>query len=1412
MALTGADALYEDVALQAGQAPDSSAGSDYERPEKCKKSKQSAVEGQGVAPARSSQNADGRKDGGSDEVDCVGDRVYKQLSQREHVLARPAMYVGSMIVATRQVLVFSQTASVVRGEEISVTLSPALLKLFDEAIVNAMDAAAKVIKVTVLDNGQMSVENDGATVPVVHFEDTTEYIPTVVFSSFLSGSNFDDDEDRFTGGCHGVGIKATNTWSSEFHVTIVDNATKKIFKQRFHDNMSRLDEPVIAPLRGARSRSSTTVTWMPDYERLGMGSVLSEGLHPHLKKAIEARVFEACVCTPPEVVVSLNGTKLCLKNPAAMLSALGCSAPFAKDTVEQDGRAVWQIVVAAAPAGEVGRVAAFVNGVACPLGSHVNLAMNRILDIVMGKLRKRKGATVLDGAKRPVRAKEAVSVVLVARISKPRFREQSKETLDTPASQFGFVWEPSDAFRSAVERSDVVARIKDMVEASEERSVARQTGAARRVNTSLFKGYDAARLAGKGGEECVLIITEGESAKTLAVAGVSSLGRDKYGIYPLRGKPLNVRKSGEKKCALNRELSELSAIIGLERERTYDAAAVRKLRYQKLAIFADQDHDGSHIVGLVLSWLSTHYPSLVRYRGDGADDFLIRIVTPYIKATHPVSRVPVSFFSDVEFERWRAREAGGQVVKYKVYKGLGTSTAREAIDYFSRWDEHVIRIRHEGDACEQKLDLFFNDKCANDRKLFLSSQYDEASFVDYAQDATTIGAFLRDEMSHFSFADVKRSIPSVVDGWKPVQRKVLYTFLTKRFTKEQKVFQAAAAAAHFTAYHHGSASMSGAVVGMAQDHAGTNNIACLVPQGSFGSRMDKPSVHAQDRYIDTFLDPICESIFPPDDVCVLDMMEDEGGTVEPLHYVPVVPMVLVNGSFGIATGWMSYVPNFNPRDVSRACRAIAEGDCGVSLRLKPWYMHHDGEVEVAEDKTCRTRRDTTPPRGADGVDNGAGDGMDDGADEGMDDAADENEEMQDEAIALPCDGRSLATASPSPCKSEDKCCITFYGAADLIQERPLHASAGHAFGLKWEDVAVKEGQHVAALPLLARELRKRVDFTAQELVAFGVGGDAGIALSSGTVVISGAVRYSPCLCVCVTELPVGHWSNDYVSWVKDHFLSAQYDTSTEKTRARFAFDVDNLCTMYSVCVRIWVHRESVAALGGFDKARALLKLSEVKRTNNMYLFDARSRLRRFDTTEDILQEHARERLACYERRRLHQIAAAEEDMLHLGEKLRYTSMIRSGAIDFRLRNEAKEQILTANEFQARDGGFKYLTNMSIASLGDDAAERMEKQILDFRTKIDVLRSSTPNRMWTDELDKFDAAYAAYVEAKLEIRRQVESAAPIAPGAASKKKKRKRPVPVQKACSEIRDGERTESVEIAQSAASAVSSSDARANE
>jgi len=445
-------------------------------------------------------------------------------------------------------------------------------------------------------------------------------------------------------------------------------------------------------------------------------------------------------------------------------------------------------------------------------------------------------------------------------------------------------------------------------------------------------------------KECTLILTEGDSAATSAISGLKEVGRERWGVFPLRGKLLNVRDITPQKFNANEELTAIKKILGLEQGRAYKDAS--ELRYGRVMIMADQDHDGSHIKGLVMNLFHAEWPGLMR------SGFLCTLLTPILKASK--GKTVMSFYSLPEFQQWKETLGNGlSGWKVKYYKGLGTSTPAEAREWFR--DLHEIAYEWD-EKTDDSIQLSFNKKLADDRKRWLS-RYDPTLMMIPVENKATYSMFVHNELIHFSNADNIRSIPHVMDGFKPSQRKILYSCLKRNLREEIRVAQLAGYVSEHAAYHHGEASLNSTIVAMAQNFVGSNNINLLRPVGQFGSRLAGGKDAASPRYIHTFLEDIVGKLFRKEDNGLLKYLDDDGDIVEPEYYLPVIPLLAVNGSVGIGTGYSTDIPPYKPDDIISLLRHRLRGtlDTLGGRPLDPWWFGFRGKTVRKDDQTWVTK-------------------------------------------------------------------------------------------------------------------------------------------------------------------------------------------------------------------------------------------------------------------------------------------------------------------------------------------------------------------------------------------------------------------------------------------------------------------------
>jgi DNA topoisomerase-2 len=833
---------------------------------------------------------------------------YERLSHVEHILKRPDTYVGSLHPEPASYWV--RDGDHFRIHQLSV--APGLVKIFDEVLVNAIDQYSmhpkKVTKIEVMTGKDfIFVRNTGVSIPIKKHE--TEkgpdgkpiWIPELIFGHLLTSSNYNDEEQRVTGGRNGYGAKLANVFSSKFNIQISDG--KKVYWQDWSDNMSKVQPPTI-PTPAEKTEPYVAITFWPDWKRFGGPGDFA--------KLVEKRTWDAAMwCSKAEVYLNQKLIKVpSLEEYAKMHMG---EVPVARMHTEN-----FDIVVGHSTSGAF-QQCSWVNGICTTKGgTHVD----KVVKVILDELQKDKRVTV-----KPAQIKASLFVFVRAVVVNPTFSSQTKAEC---TSKITDAIEPKPKFIKDILSSGVLDDLVALGAAKIDKELKKTDGTKKSRITGVPKLDDANWAGTHRSTECTLIITEGDSAKALAIAGLSVVGRDKFGVFPLRGKPRNVRDATIKQVTENEEFSNLKKILGLQHGKVYNS--LRDLRYGRLMIMTDADLDGSHIKGLVLNMIHVYWPQLI---GLG---FVVSMVTPVIKAGK------TWFFTE---EAFREASASGPV---KYYKGLGTSTSAEAKEYFKQIDKLTVGFGTDP-LLTESMTLAFSKAQADDRKEWLAKHMAAPpKGIPYGSvKMLSVTDFIHRDMANFSAEDIKRSIPHVADGLKPSQRKVIYACLKKNLMSDMKVAQLAGYVAEQTAYHHGEASLQGTIVNLAQNFVGANNLNLLEPSGQFGTRLAGGKDAASSRYIFTRLAPWTKNIFDPNDNAVLKYVVDDGQQVEPEFYVPVVPMILMNGAEGIGTGFSCYVPPFDPEAIKH--NILCALDQVPMVPMKPFFKGFKGKMTKTKDHT-----------------------------------------------------------------------------------------------------------------------------------------------------------------------------------------------------------------------------------------------------------------------------------------------------------------------------------------------------------------------------------------------------------------------------------------------------------------------------
>jgi DNA topoisomerase-2 len=848
-------------------------------------------------------------------------KQYRKHTHREHILNLPDTYIGSIENSVEEQFVVKDETFELKAIS---PFNPGFYKLFDELLVNAHDHVVRLrqrnsdnpvkkIEVEVEDNSIITIRNDGESIDVEKHPEYNVYIPQLIFGELLTSTNYDKDEKKLVGGKNGYGVKLVNIFAKKLVITIVDGKRNLKYTQTFEDNMSKVHEPVVKP---SKVKPYVEVSWTPDFAKFGWKE---KKIPTDLLEVIHRRVLDTAMTVGKDVKVSWCGTPIKFRD-------LGVYASWylPKDTtiitdVPQVG---WQLAVSDNSFDRAFSVS-FVNGIWTRSGKHVDEITSQLVTHICGYLEAKKKIKV-----KPALVRDSLAVFINCEVENPAFSSQTKEVLTSKVS-----CKLSDAFlKKVVSKLNVVNKVLEQQNIKDNKENSKTDGKKSSKITGIPKLDDAVYAGTAKSHECSLILTEGDSAKAMALSGLSQEQRKYYGVYPLRGKVLNVKDTGAKKVEQTEEIANLKKILGLESGKEYKD--IKSLRYGKILIMTDQDYDGSHIRGLLINVFHELWHTLFAIPG-----FITYMSTPIVKATK--SSKTKAFYTQYDYEEWRkSSESNGWKVKY--YKGLGTSTRDEAKEYFKNMN--VVGYSYTGKESDKSIELAFNKQQADDRKEWLKT-YSRENIVNAAPGSLLpYQEFVDKDLIHFSNYNLERSIPNVMDGLKTSQRKILYSAFKRNLKSEIRVAQFAGYVSEHSGYHHGEASLNEAIVGMAQDFVGSNNIPWLVPQGQFGTRLTGGKDSASPRYIHTYLQPYIQKLIPSDDFDCLTYRDDDGLPVEPEWYAPILPMLLINGCRGIGTGYSTYIPQFNPAEIKSLLVSWLNSKGTLDGNLTPYYKGFKGTI------------------------------------------------------------------------------------------------------------------------------------------------------------------------------------------------------------------------------------------------------------------------------------------------------------------------------------------------------------------------------------------------------------------------------------------------------------------------------------
>ena len=868
----------------------------------------------------------------------------KQLEPIEHVLQNPDMYFGDIKVSQVNGFCYDIDNNEVKRDKLIV--SNVLIKMVDEILMNATDNAIKSYKSTTpmtyvkikinKDNKVISIENDGLSIPIRKNKQSDKYLPEIAFTNLFSSSNFNNN--RTGAGKNGVGASITNVLSSTFVIDIVCDNIR--YKQVIKNNCKTINEPSI---KEVDKNNYVNISFRPDMNKIMKIAKSNENINDVFNNTllfINKRILDVnMLLSYYDITTYYNDNEMpniTFEDYANMF--IKDTKPFMKFTKDK----LYEILIKDASTKATPKInISFINNIAVSNGSHIKNVLEQIETSVAKKLKIKKDE--VDKSLKIIKSR--LIIFMKCNLVNPMFEGQSKNILQS-ADNLDKIKLSKQDLDKILEEID----FDEIINGKKIDDINKDIKVKKSRKLIIDKLTDAEFAGSKHSNKCTLFLCEGDSAAKLAKDGISYLGHNYFGVYPLGGKPVNVRDETLSKIQNNKTVMYIAKILGLplrtNKQIQQHKLDISKLRYGKIVMLKDADTDGAHIMGLVINLLEQLYPELLDIKG-----FFNEFITPMIKLI-----IPNNIFNKLDvFETGNMNELAGTIIETKnnvIYpfyntndynkfiekypicnklqpmyiKGLGGHNQKDTIEYFKNYLNNVVGVFMDEESHDM-LNTAFNKKLSDSRKKLLCERTGETALPRYIGKPINCSDFIKNDWLDYSYDACLRAIPSCVDGLKPSQRKILYVLLNnykpaKSNTEEnaknfKKVFQMCGEVAQKGYYHHGDQSLNGTIIAMARDFTGSNNLPLLAYSGSFGSRDMNGDDAGAPRYISSTIHEVSRYIFPQSDDSLLVPNIEDNNKVEPIYYVPIIPMILVNGAIGIGTGYSTTILQHNPLSIIR---------------------------------------------------------------------------------------------------------------------------------------------------------------------------------------------------------------------------------------------------------------------------------------------------------------------------------------------------------------------------------------------------------------------------------------------------------------------------------------------------------------
>jgi DNA topoisomerase-2 len=839
-------------------------------------------------------------------------KIYNQSDIKEHA-KKKSMWGGSFDPSPHSEYVYDDGKE--RFIQKTIVYADSLYKNYDEIIVNVVDVwikhktLTKEYRVTkcVIDfdkkTGYITIFNNGQGIPIDIVKDIKGepiYIPQLISTEFLAGSNNENDESRITGGVNGIGMTMVNNNSKHFILKTTDLKRKKYYTQECHNRLDIIETPVIISrnsmqISDIHKKGGTTVKFLPAYDIYKFDINKN---YDDLNSLFKARAIQISAHTNIDVIY--NGENV--------LPGANKMKTFAKMFMDEYIHLCikhpihnWDVIVGLSNQDKFQSLS-IINGVCVKTGNHLNYIRDHVIDNIKHKVEK-----IVKKYREYKKSmiQNNLFIIISGNIPNPSFDSQTKTNISGSINKY----------KDYTIGKTYIAKIWKFMEPViiEQYTINNTKKKISKISTSGIKKYKAAKYVGK--EPCTVLICEGDSAESMTRTALVSpdvdLNYNYFGTFNIGGVPINARtKSNEyidsnnciayrrqKMLIDNERWSSFEKIMNLNHEYTYTSdKEFNTIAYTSVVMAVDQDLDGvGQICGLILSNIHRFWPALIS-RG-----VCKHLETPIIRAyPKKINNDVVSFYTDEQYRTW-AESKNTDDYEIKYYKGLATHNDAEAIHMFRNYHKSLHTFTLD-DMSNEMFNIYYGDS-AELRRKELVKEKEKIKINNLTISCTN---HLQTHTKDFQLDNIKRKLPNIYDGLNPSRRKILCAS-RKRFinnNKEVKVFQLASYVAEHMNYHHGVVSLESTIVNMAQNYVGSNNTPLLLPLSQFGTRMKGGKDSGASRYIKTKLNSeLVSALFKDDDDYVIEYTSDEGVYNEPVHYMPIAPYILMESIQLPASGW-----------------------------------------------------------------------------------------------------------------------------------------------------------------------------------------------------------------------------------------------------------------------------------------------------------------------------------------------------------------------------------------------------------------------------------------------------------------------------------------------------------------------------